>query len=445
MMSTTMGRWHALSDFWGAVRKPAGRVEPPPAQISAPVVKLDDRLRLSRLRAVPLFKTIADSELNELAALFATQRFGPGQVIMAEGDHGDRFYVLASGTVEVVKRHFGGRETPLAVLQDGAFFGEIALVKDVGRTATVRTRSDCLTLSLQRHQFDEMTARHEQLRTVLEKVAEARAHENVAHQIWGWGLAHLHLLEHVPGDGPPGNELAELSRSLESWANQQADEVNRLGELRRFLSPQLADLVDSGNRALLESHRREIAVVFVDLRGFTHFSETAEPEDAINVLREYHQAMGRQIHAFDGTVGFMAGDGLMVFFNDPVPCPDPIPRAVQMALGMRTEMEELSAKWSRRGFDLGWGAGLHFGYATLGVVGYEGRYDYTAIGSVVNEASRLCSAAKHGQILASQRVLAEAGEFAEGEHLGDFELKGFHRPVPTYNLRSLQSTRAGVA
>ncbi|HLY66386.1 MAG TPA: adenylate/guanylate cyclase domain-containing protein, partial [Chloroflexota bacterium] len=240
------------------------------------------------------------------------------------------------------------------------------------------------------------------------------------------------------------DELAELNRTLEARVTEQVGELDRLGQLRRFLSPQLANLVNAGDESLLESHRRQIAVVFTDLRGFTDFSETAEPEDAMDVLREYHEAMGAQIHRYDGTVGFFAGDGLMVFFNDPMPCDDPAVRAVRMAAGMRDDMDRLTAAWEKRGFELGWGAGLHFGYATLGRVGYEGRWDYTAIGSVVNQASRLCAEAKPGQIIISQRVLADVEDLAEVTHIGDFELKGFHKPVAAYNVAQLkQAALAG--
>ncbi|HZT05827.1 MAG TPA: response regulator [Chloroflexota bacterium] len=230
-------------------------------------------------------------------------------------------------------------------------------------------------------------------------------------------------------------ELAEINRTLEQRVTEQVTELERLNQLRRFLSPPLAEAIMSANdQSLLEDHRRHIAVVFADLRGFTAFSETAEPEELMAVLREYHEAAGAQVRLFEGTVGFFAGDGLMVFFNDPVPCPDPAARAVRMAVGMRRELQALAASWHKREYDLGFGAGIAMGYATLGKVGFEGRFDYTAIGSVVNQASRLCAEAGPGQILITQRVLTDVEQLVNCEHVGDFELKGFHRSVSAYNV-----------
>jgi adenylate cyclase len=235
-------------------------------------------------------------------------------------------------------------------------------------------------------------------------------------------------------------ELAEWNRTLEERVAQQVEELERVGRLRRFLSPQLADLVvSSGDERLLESHRREIAVVFCDLRGFTPFSETAEPEEVMAVLREYHQAMGELIFRFGGTVGSFAGDGLMIFFNDPLPCPDPAGRAVRMAVAMRERMGGLTERWRKRGHELDFGVGISLGYATLGQIGFEGRYDYGAIGSVVNLASRLCDEALGGQILVSQRVYATVEELVEAERVADFTLKGFLKPVPAYSVVSLKA------
>jgi adenylate cyclase len=230
-------------------------------------------------------------------------------------------------------------------------------------------------------------------------------------------------------------ELAEWNRSLETRVRQQVDELERLGRLRRFLSPQLAELIiSSGDESLLKSHRREIAVVFCDLRGFTPFSETAEPEEVVGILNEYHGALGSLIHHFEGTFSDFAGDGLMVFFNDPFPCPDPAARAVHMAIAMRQRMAELTATWRKRGHALGFGIGIAFGYATLGQIGFEQRFAYGAIGSVVNLAARLCGEARAGQILVSQPVFAAVEDLVELEHTGDLTLKGFHKPVPAFNV-----------
>jgi adenylate cyclase len=230
-------------------------------------------------------------------------------------------------------------------------------------------------------------------------------------------------------------ELAEWNRSLETRVQQQVDELERLGRLRRFLSPQLAELiVSSGDDALLKSHRRQIAVVFCDLRGFTPFTETSEPEEVMGIVHEYHEALGALIHHFEGTLGDFAGDGLTVFFNDPFPCPDPAARAVRMAIAMRQRMDELTASWRKRGHTLGFGIGITLGYATMGLIGFEGRLDYGAIGSVVNMAARLCGEARAGQILVSQPVCAAVEGLVETEHIGDLTLKGFHKPIPAFNI-----------
>ncbi len=234
-------------------------------------------------------------------------------------------------------------------------------------------------------------------------------------------------------------QLAEWNNTLEQRVEEQVAQVERLGRLKRFLSPQLAELiVSSGNEKLLESHRREITVVFCDLRGFTAFSETAEPEEVIRVLREFHTAMGEEIFRFEGTLERFAGDGLMVFFNDPLPCPDPAARAVRMAAAMQERVGALTRTWEKRGHRLGFGVGIAQGYATLGKIGFEGRFDYGAIGTTTNLASRLCEEAQAGQILVSQRVYAAVEELVETESLGQIALRGFLQPVPTFNVLKLK-------
>jgi class 3 adenylate cyclase len=234
-------------------------------------------------------------------------------------------------------------------------------------------------------------------------------------------------------------QLTEWNRTLEQRVAEQLTELDRVSRLKRFFSPQLAELVvSSGGEKLLESHRREITVVFCDLRGFTAFSETAEPEEVMGVLREYHTALGALIFRYEGTLERFAGDGLMVFFNDPLPCPDPAARAVRMAVAMRQQMGELTEKWQKRGHQLAFGVGIAMGYATLGKIGFEGRFDYGAIGTVTNLAARLCDQAQGGQILISQRVYAAVEELLEAEPAGELSLKGFHRPVPTFNVVRLR-------
>jgi len=240
-------------------------------------------------------------------------------------------------------------------------------------------------------------------------------------------------------------ELARWNRELEARVQQQVEELQRVGRLRRFLPPQLAELiVSSGNDAFLESHRREITVVFCDLRGFTGFTESAEPEDMIRVLREYHEAMGEEAFRYGGTVGRFAGDGLMIFFNDPLPCPDPAGMAVKMAVAMRARMEELEAAWRKLGYELGFGVGIGLGHATLARLGFEGRFEYEPNGRVVNLAARLCGEAKSGQILLDQRVYAATEDLVETEQIADLSLKGVSRPIAAYNALQLKVAAESV-
>ncbi len=218
-------------------------------------------------------------------------------------------------------------------------------------------------------------------------------------------------------------DLATWNRTLEQRVNDQLSEIERVGRLKRFLALQIAELVvSSGDERLLDSHRREITVLFCDLRGFTSFAETAEPEDLMAVLSEYHTSLGALVHKFEGTVERFTGDGLMIWFNDPLPCPDPCARAVRMAVEMRACFAELAAKWRRVGHDLGFGIGIAHGYATLGRIGFEGRYDYAAVGTVVVVAARLCSEAKNGQILIDGKVQTATEDVAAAEPVGELSL-----------------------
>jgi adenylate cyclase len=231
------------------------------------------------------------------------------------------------------------------------------------------------------------------------------------------------------------DEVAKLNRGLEARVAEQVEELGRVGRLKRFLAPQLAELIVShGDEKILESHRREIVVVFCDLRGYTAFTETAEPEEVLDFLREYHGALGPLVSQFEGTLDQFSGDGIMVFFNDPVPIPDPAERAVKMAMAMREAAASLIADWRERGRDLGFGAGIAQGYATLGQIGFSERSGYTAIGTVCNVAARLCAEAKDGQILLSQRVNVGLKGTVATEQLGAVALKGLTQPVVAYNV-----------
>ena len=234
------------------------------------------------------------------------------------------------------------------------------------------------------------------------------------------------------------NELAEWNRTLEGRVRDQVEEIERVGRLRRFLSPQIAELVLS-QESLLQPHRREISVVFCDLRGFTTFSETAEPEESLAVLRDYHQAVGAAVFRHEGTLEHFAGDGVMVWFNDPVPQEDHALRAVRMAIAVRERMAEHFEKWEKRGHKLGFGAGIAMGHATLGRIGFEGRYDYGAVGNVTNLAQRLSAEAKPDQILVSQRVFAAVEKAVESESVGELILKGYSRPVAAHNVVTLRA------
>jgi class 3 adenylate cyclase len=230
-------------------------------------------------------------------------------------------------------------------------------------------------------------------------------------------------------------EVIKLNQQLEGRVAEQVGEIERMGRLRRFLSPQVADLIVSqGGEKQLESHRCEIAALFCDLRGFTGFSESSDPEDVMALLREYHGVIGRIVFKYNGTLERFAGDGVMVIFNDPVPVPNPALQAVLMALEMRTEIGALVAHWQQQGHDLGFGMGISQGYATLGTIGFEGRYDYAAIGTVSNVASRLCDEAKPGQILVSPRVMLAVKAEVASEPVGELMLKGIRRPVQVHNI-----------
>jgi adenylate cyclase len=231
------------------------------------------------------------------------------------------------------------------------------------------------------------------------------------------------------------DEVQALNSGLEAKVREQVDELERVGRLRRFLAPQLAQaIVSSGDEKILDNHRREVVAMFCDLRGFTSFAETAEPEDIMQLLSEYHGAIGPLIRKHEGTLDRFTGDGMMVFFNDPLPCPDAPERAAKLAIEMRDAVAVLVPTWTKRGHKLGFGVGMSQGHATLGRIGFEDRFDYTAIGSVINLAARLCSDAADGQILTTGRLAAAVETVAEVEQLGERELRGMSRPVAIVNL-----------
>jgi len=235
-------------------------------------------------------------------------------------------------------------------------------------------------------------------------------------------------------------EVKDWNASLERRVATQVSELERVGRLRRFFSPQLAELIVSGDAEdPLQSHRREITVVFLDLRGFTAFAESAEPEDVMGVLRQYHAATGELILAHEGTLERFTGDGMMIFFNDPVPIPDAAERAVRMSLAIRERVGSIAEAWLRRGYSLGLGIGIAQGFATIGAIGFEGRWDYGAIGTVTNLAARLCGEAEANQILISRKVFAQLEPLLEVDPPQALSLKGFQRPVDCFSVRGMKA------
>jgi adenylate cyclase len=233
-------------------------------------------------------------------------------------------------------------------------------------------------------------------------------------------------------------QLSSWNRLLEERVAEQLAQIERIGRLQRFLAPQVAQMIASSDPSdsLLASHRREVTVLFCDLRGFTAFTDASEPEEVMGVLREYHENLGELIFRYEGTLERFLGDGIMIVFNDPIPCDDHTERAVRLALDMRERVDELAKQWARVGHELGFGIGIASGYATLGQVGFEHRREYTAIGRVINLASRLCDEAKAGQIVIGQRAFSAVEQSVGASHIGQLTLKGFNRPIDAYEVVS---------
>lgn len=245
----------------------------------------------------------------------------------------------------------------------------------------------------------------------------------------------LHLNRKVQAQA---HELDTLNSTLERRVEAQVGEIERLARLKRFLAPEVAELVTAQDKgSLLDSHRRYIATLFCDIRGFTSFSEGSEPEEVIGVLQTYHERLGRLVAEHGGTLAHRAGDGLMVFFNDPIPSDEPVLKAIKLALEMRHTFDGLREEWKRRSYQLGFGVGIAGGYATMGVIGFEGRYDYTANGNVVNLASRLCDEAADGEILISHKAFVEVENAVEVEGTRQLDLKGFGEAIPAHNVIGL--------
>ena len=237
-------------------------------------------------------------------------------------------------------------------------------------------------------------------------------------------------------------QIVQWNRTLEQRVQEQVAQIDRLGRLKSFFSPQLAEAIVAGGEEMLKTHRREISVVFIDLRGFTAFTDQAEPEEVMEMLHAFHAAMGRIVLEHGGTLERFAGDSVMVFFNDPVPMERPAEQAVKMALAMQQAFPVLGAEWRKRGFELGLGCGIAQGYATLGQIGFEGRWDYAAIGSVTNLAARLCAEAGSGQVLVDRKTMAKVEPLVAAAPVGPLVLKGFAHPVPAFAVERLRSAAA---
>jgi DNA-binding response OmpR family regulator len=238
-------------------------------------------------------------------------------------------------------------------------------------------------------------------------------------------------------------QLVEWNEKLESRVEEQLAQIEKMGNLKRFLSPHLAEMVMAGEAAdPLKPHRSAVTVVYIDLRGFTAFSQVSEPEEIMTVLNEYHAEMGALIQEFDGTIEHFVGDGIMVIFNDPVPVPNPTELAIRMVVAMRKKMADLKIIWQKRGYELDCGYGIAHGYATIGAIGFGGRWDYSTIGTVANLASRLCDEAKGPQIVINQKTLSYIEDIVETEPLGLLDLKGFSKPINSFNVIRLKDDQA---
>jgi adenylate cyclase len=319
---------------------------------------------------------------------------------------------------------------PMQKLQAGA--ARIA-AGDLQQRIEVHTRDEVQALA---EEFNYMSEQLAESYTTLEARVEERTRQ-LTTALGQLELARAQERQNAETIRAQATQLEEWNRSLAQRVEEQVGELERVSRLKGFLSPQLAELiVSSGDESILESHRREITVLFCDLRGFTAFSETAAPEEVMAVLHQFHAVVGELIGQYEGTLEHFAGDGLMCFFNDPIPCPNPAERAIRVALGIRDRMANLLAEWQLRGHELGYGIGIAHGFATLGKMGFEGAVHYAAIGTVANLASRLCDQAAHNQIVVGQSVLVLVANLVEAQAIGSLELKGFHRPVPAFEILS---------
>jgi class 3 adenylate cyclase len=365
------------------------------------------------------------------------KKYQTGDVVFHPGDLAKEMFLVATGKFRITESD--------EELSQGRFFGELGFFAPGNqRTLTAECIEDGDVLSITYKELLKLFLQKPEIgyySLVLSVAATTRAAKLLRElREKNLELERSHVLVRQQAAQLEGQsqELIKFNQQLEHRVAEQVDEIERMGRLRRFLPPQVADLiVASGTEKQLESHRREITALFCDLRGFTGFTEVADAEDVMALLREYHAAVGEIIVRYNGTLERYAGDGIMIIFNDPIPVSNPALQAVQMALEMREAIDTLTQKWRQIGHEIGFGIGIAHGYATLGTIGFEGRFDYAAIGTVSNVASRLCDEAKPGQILISPRVLMAVEDAVTVEPVGEFELKGIRRPLAAYNVLSV--------
>ena len=349
-------------------------------------------------------------------------------VLVAAGGHLDRYGLTALRPGEPVVPQALFLEGLLPLAETPFFLPSVELANGCAADLHLHLESDILWVTLL-----DMTAERDAARRMQQKAYDMTLlQEREARLNRQLEAAHDKVQAQAA-------ELAAWNRTLESRVAAQVEEIERIGRLKRFLAPALAEaIVSSGNERILESHRRDIAALFCDLRGFTSFAESAEPEDVMELLHDYHGALVPLIQASEGTLDRFVGDGLIVYFNDPLPCPNPAERAVQLAVAMREAMTLLAATWRRRGYQIGFGVGIAQGFATLGQIGFEGRLDYSAVGTVINTAARLCEAAKDGQILVTSRIAMAVAQSDDIAEIGQLSFKGLSRPLAVSNIAALK-------
>jgi class 3 adenylate cyclase len=362
-------------------------------------------------------------------------RIEAGLAVGAAGGALDRYGLGALRTGEAVLSAAPFLEGLLPLLESPLFLPSVEVAD--GRAADLHFHQDddAVWLVLLDATSETDAARRMQQKAydmTLAQEREARLNRELAAAKQALEVAHEKL--RVQAD-----ELAAWNRTLESRVKAQVEEIERIGRLKRFLAPAVAEaIVASGKERILESHRRDIATLFCDLRGFTAFVESAEPEEVMELLQHYHSALVPLVQASEGTLDQFVGDGMLVYFNDPLPCPNPAERAVRLAIAMRDAMAELAETWLQRGYQIGFGVGIAQGFATLGQIGVEGRLDYTAVGTVINTAARLCDAAKNGQILVTSRIATVVANTVELTDIGQLSLKGLSRPLAVSNVTALK-------